>query len=136
MKLEAEAVEEANLGLAPLLDVVLLLLIFFLVTTSFTAPRLDLELPEAVTGAIAGPPQQVVEITADGSLRLDGEPTDLEALGAHFAASAEADELAEMVIRAADATRHGQVIEILDLARSHGLTHVGIEVAAAPRTRP
>ncbi len=132
MRLAADDLEEAQLGLAPLLDVVLLLLIFFLVTTSFAAPRMDLELPEAQSGEIASPSLVVVTVEAAGGLGLDGEAVTTAELAERFASAADAAAgVTELVVRADTEARHGQVVEVLDLARSHGLTRVGIEVAAA-----
>ncbi len=132
MKLPMEEVEEAQLGLAPMLDVVLLLLIFFLVTTSFTAPRMDLELPEALTGEVATPGLFLVSIGADGALELDGDPVEMEALADRLAVGAKESDDTELVVRADAAVDHGRVVEVLDVARREGLTQVGIEVAAAP----
>lgn len=129
MRLAAPEVEEAQLGLAPLLDVVLLLLIFFLVTTSFTAPRIGLELPQATTGAVAPASPLVVEIDARGGIHLDGNAVEADALGGRLAQEREADPGVELVLRAAAAVEHGRVVEVLDVARSRGITHVGIEVA-------
>ena len=134
MKLPAEEIEEAQLGLAPMLDVVLLLLIFFLVTTSFTSPRIGLELPEALTGEIAAVPQLLVTIAEDGALELDGEAIELPALEQRIQSFAREADDPELVVRADDGALHGRVVEVLDLSRAQGITQVGIEVSA-PKPR-
>ena len=120
--------QSANFGLAPLLDVVLLLLIFFVVTTSFTEPRLALELPEAETAAPGEARVLVVSIDADGTLAIGGEPVEQAELDRRLSEAAQADE--ELELRADAATPHGSVVEVLDRARKAGVTRVGI--AATP----
>ena len=65
MRFAREEEEDPGLGITPLVDVVLLLLIFYVVTTSFVKPSLDVMLPEAESGAASSEPApMVVTITA------------------------------------------------------------------------
>jgi len=124
--------EEAGIGLAPLVDVVLLLLIFFLVTTSFREPEIPLSLPRATTGEASGPERVVVSLAENGALRVDGRPVDLEALDAYLTERAGGDAAGgfALEVRADQAVRHGRVVEVLDLARRRGVERLGIAVRA------
>lgn len=62
--------DEAQLDLTPLIDVVFLLLIFFIMATSFTKPVIDIILPES-TSAVKNTRKQeelIISITADGTI--------------------------------------------------------------------
>ena len=78
MKFRRKARENVEINLASLIDVVFILLLFFVVTTTFTREtQLQIDLPEA---ASATPPQPSerkpleVQIAADGSYALNGQP--------------------------------------------------------------
>lgn len=119
--------EEASLGLAPLIDVVLLLLIFFLVTSSFATPRVPLELPPAQTGEAPGPAGLTVTLSEDGGLRIDDRQASLSEL--EQALDAVAGPEAELLLRADRQVPHGRVVEVLDLARRHAVEQIGIAVS-------
>ncbi|MEM7410335.1 MAG: biopolymer transporter ExbD [Myxococcota bacterium] len=125
--------EDNGMGLTPLIDVVFLLLIFFIVATSFNEPRLSLELPAAETAAMSEPVEAVrVEIRNSGEIVVDGETTTLLDLDSLFAKRAGDVDVVEL--RAELAVPHGSVVEVLDRARAHGLTEVSI--AVEPRAGP
>jgi len=138
VRLSRGDVEEAELGLAPLIDVVLLLLIFFLVTTSFATPRIPLELPGA---ASAEPPRDVpftVVLTSGGGLFLDDAPATLADLEARLVG---VSQHIDPAIRAVHVHIHGVgkrffdgygVVgaQELDRARARGVTAIGIAVDA------
>ena len=68
--------EEVTVNLTPLIDVVFLLLIFFMVSTTFTkASQLSIDLPEA-TGEPSETQQEQIEILIDesGQYRVNGQP--------------------------------------------------------------
>jgi len=127
--------EEAGLGLAPLIDVVLLLLIFFLVTSSFAKPEVPLDLPPAETGEAPTPSSLVVTLTEDGALRIDDRPASPAELGERLASAAGPE--TDLLLRADEAVPHGRVVEVLDLARRHAVSKIAIAVApgAAPAAR-
>jgi len=112
--------------MAPLLDVVLLLLIFFVVTTSFTDEQLDITLAEAQTGEASAEDVLIVSVDVDGRLSIGKERVSLARIRESFDL-ARIDRRA-VEIRADDQTRHGQVVELLDLARQTGVPQLGITV--------
>ena len=78
MKFRRRRRESVDIGLAPLIDVVFILLLFFVVTTTFTREtQLRVDLPEAASGT---PPeasevkQLEVLIDVDGNYTLNGKP--------------------------------------------------------------
>lgn len=119
--------------LAPLLDVVLLLLIFFVVTSSFATPTLELELPEAEGRSSTRASALVIAVDATGEIAIEGRPTTLDALESRLR---EAKAQARPVeLRADRATDHEHVVAVLDRAQSVGVVSLAIAVGeASPRS--
>ncbi|MEZ4331638.1 MAG: biopolymer transporter ExbD [Myxococcota bacterium] len=115
--------------LAPLLDVVLLLLIFFVVTSSFATPTLELDLPPADATGSPEPDALVVELDEAGALAVDGVPTALDALASELVAARRDERPVEL--RADRRTAHGHVVAVLDRARSVGVVGLSIAVSNA-----
>jgi len=134
VRLDAPAESDPGIGVAPLLDIVFLLLVFFMVTTSFTVAELPLELADAESATPNPDPREVltVEISGEGVVHLDGAQIEADVLAAAFASEARAGG-SRVVVRADESTPHGRVVSVLDLARREGLRDVSIAVdAAAP----
>lgn len=126
----APARAEANgTPLAPLLDVVLLLLIFFVVTSSFATPTLELDLPPADASGSPETNALVVELDAEGALAVDGERVAKEAL-ASVLDQARRDER-PIELRADRQTAHEHVVGVLDRAQSVGVVGLSIAVSGA-----
>ena len=79
--------EDMSLNLAPMIDVVFLLLIFFMVATTFAEQEkeLGLDLPAAESGDVPADAvdEIVVNILADGTVRIGGQDYDSDALREH-----------------------------------------------------
>ncbi|HYO24239.1 MAG TPA: biopolymer transporter ExbD [Lacipirellulaceae bacterium] len=91
MPLKTQHDEMPNLNLTSLIDVVFLLIVFFMTATKFTDPsrNIDLNLPEVAQGdslSVASKTREVV-IHADGRIALDSEIVTLEQLQAGLAAA-------------------------------------------------
>jgi len=117
------------LELTPLIDVVFLLLIFFMVSTTFVSEDsgLQVELPRSETRDVIPEGSDVaLAISADGSMELDGRPVDLDELKLALKSSAESDSGTMVVVRADKSLSHGKVIEVMDLVRELGLTQFAI----------
>ena len=142
MKFRRKPRENVEIGLAPLIDVVFILLLFFVVTTTFTREtQLQVDLPEAATGT---PPEQTevkqleVVIDVDGKYWLNGKAvlkSDLKSLMAALSKEAEGDNSLPMIISADGKTPHQAVITAMDAAGKLGFAHLRIttvEAQAAP----
>lgn len=77
MKFQRPRRQEVDINLTPLIDVVFLLLIFFMVSTTFTKEtHLEINLPEASTAPPADKQPETIEvvINADGNYSVNGQP--------------------------------------------------------------
>ncbi|MHA6493743.1 ExbD/TolR family protein [Pseudomonas borbori] len=142
MKFRRKPRENVEINLASLIDVVFILLLFFVVTTTFTREtQLKVDLPEAATGT---PPEQTelkqleVLIAADGSYSLNTKAllkSDLEGLMAALQKESAGDNSLPLIISADAKTPHQAVITAMDAAGKLGFAHLRIttvEAQAAP----
>jgi biopolymer transport protein ExbD len=122
------------LELTPLIDVVFLLLIFFMVSTTFISDEggLQVELPRSENRDLIPEGSDVaLAIAADGAMELDGKAVDLEELKRVLRRSAEEDPNTMVVVRADRSLAHGKVVAVMDLVRELGLTHFAIATEGA-----
>ena len=121
--------DPVEINLTPLIDVVFLLLIFFMVSTTFeTRQALELTLPESQAGAPAEPSAPVtLTVDAAGNYRL-GERSlaSLEALHDALADQAPVAREHGLVIEADAATAHADVVAALDQVAMLGIQRVRI----------
>ena len=127
---EAQDGDELVLNLAPLIDVVFLLLVFFMVATTFVEAEreLDLALPETEGGAepAAAPEELVVNVTADGRVVVAGEELSLDALRALLESTARRDPDLPVTVRGDEVARYGAVAAVLGLCQACGLRNTGL----------
>jgi biopolymer transport protein ExbD len=123
MNFRARKQKEVELNLTPLIDVVFLLLIFFMVSTTFqTESEMKINLPAASTAVPAGQNNKVIEISLGGEgyiQFMDLEPRiissiELKQLLLDLPVS---DTPSTVAIRADAEVRHHQVVEVMDIAR-------------------
>jgi biopolymer transport protein ExbD len=109
------------INIAPLVDVVFLLVIFFAVSTSFLdTAGLKLELPTSSSTASREPQDITVLLGADGTLSLDGEFLQAEQLGERLADLIQRSERKLVILRADTSTPHGEVVRVMDTIREAG----------------
>jgi len=117
-----------------LTDIIMNLFIFFFITFSFLATfhktnegQVDVNLPQATASA---PPLEkksmMVSMAKEGTVFLDEIPVTLEQLRTHFQAQKTQEADLTLVIRADKEVPHGRVVEVMDIARTEGLTHLAI----------
>jgi len=131
MKLQSKRAEDPELNLTSLIDVVLLLVIFFMISTTFVQEgRLRVELPEASSAAADRSRQPlVVTITAQGSYRVNeralvnNERATLQAALRQIAGESRAQ---PVTIRADARATHQAVVTAMDVASRLGFTQVNI----------
>ena len=131
MRLQDQEHEEPEINLTSLIDVVFLLLIFFMVSTTFDRQALiRLDLPEAATAESEAVPDLIeIVITAQGQLFV-GDGLVIEPVRAAVQAAL-AERLSErpdapVVLRADAEAPHRLVVLVLDAAAAEGVRRVGI----------
>lgn len=131
MKFPQRHTQEININLTPLIDVVFLLLIFFMVSTTFTREtQLEVDLPQADT-SVEVSEQQTVEIliTADGEYRVNGEALiNTQALTLRLALAKVAGENRDtpLKISADSNATHQSVVTAMDVAGGLGFYKLSI----------
>lgn len=134
MRFEGRSRISTRLDMAPLIDVVFLLLIFFLLTSTYSEPRaIELELPEAESAATAPELPLVVSLAADGTLYIDDEPLaagDNDALRAAISEALAGRRERALTLEADAGARYERVVEILDTAGRAGAE--GVALATRP----
>ena len=131
MNLQPGEDDEPEVNLTPLIDVVFLLLIFFMVSTTFEQQsRIQIELPEATAS-----PEEIEEesieilIDAQGRYFIGDEQvvnTELKTLKSAISKAVGDREIVSVTIRADASTPHQAVITALDATSQLGLTRISL----------
>lgn len=131
MKFRRQTRQDLSVNLTPLIDVVFLLLIFFMVSTTFTREtQLSVDLPEA-TGLQRDEVDRQVEILIDeqGQYRVNGRPlldTRLRTLQAAMYEVSQGDTTLPLVISADAEAAHQAVVRAMDAAGQMGFSRLSI----------
>ena len=131
MKFPRRAQRDNSINLTPLIDVVFLLLIFFMVTTTFTREtRMLISLPEAEAEAMATE-QSTVElvVSKDGSYAVDGQSLinrDIKTIMAALKDASAGNNKMPLVITADALSTHQAVITAMDAAGRLGFETLNI----------
>ena len=132
MNLKPRASEEPDLNLTSLIDVVLLLLIFFMVSTTFVnESQIQIQLPQAGTEAAPQPKRDPIEITiaASGEYRVNGRTllnTSAVTLSAAISKLAGPARDNPVTIRADARTTHQSVVTAMDVVGRLGFRGINI----------
>ncbi len=104
------------MDLTPLIDVVFLLLIFFLLTTAPAPdPTMAVRLPEASSGRTLALPEEVVLfMRSDGTLILEGRRVSVENLSDILREMKKNRNISRVVLKGDTAARYGMVVKVLD----------------------
>ena len=137
MKLQFKRAEDPELNLTSLIDVVLLLVIFFMISTTFVQEgRLRVELPEAGSATTDRSRQPIViTITAQGSYRVNERAlvnNERETLHAALRQVAGESDAQPVTIRADARATHQAVVTAMDVAARLGITQVNIATVSQP----
>jgi len=125
--------ENVAINIAPLVDVVFLLVIFFAVSTTFLETAgLKLELPTSSSTAEREPLDLTILLAADGTLSFRGEELSREQLLERLRGVMADAERKIVVLRADKSTAHGEVVQIMDLIRESGAEGLTVAARANP----
>lgn len=131
MNFKRQRKEELSLNLTPLIDIVFLLLIFFMVSTTFTKENhMSINLPEA-DGEVSDAPKKMVEVVIDrdGQYSINGKAlisNKLITVKQAIEKVSEGDRSLPFIITADAATPHESVVRAMDAAGQLGFSRLSI----------
>lgn len=122
----------STLDLTPVVDVVFNLLIFFALSLNFAATSggINVKLPSATSAEPVKIEQLTINLTKDGSIVYNDDTVDEGELKKKLQEVKDKDSL--VIIRADNDVPHGKVVEIMDIAKSEGLSKLAFAVQASP----
>ncbi|MCE2423946.1 MAG: biopolymer transporter ExbD [Pseudomonadales bacterium] len=124
--------EGAEISVTPLLDIVFIMLIFFIVTTSFNKELgVDLDRPSNAPVEERERSEVIpVRIDANGQIFIDGRPVNAEAIRANIVSGLASKPDATVVVIADRAADSGLMVRVIDQARVAGAENVSVAAAA------
>ncbi len=135
MPLKTQHDEAPTLNLTSMIDVLFLLIIFFMVATKFDEMERNIEVavPEVGQAGDAAPPPRplVVSVLAEGGVELDGSPVTYEELTARLAAARTPLTEPTVVIRGDAQCAFQHVASALSACQQAGISDLGITVRLA-----
>jgi len=109
------------LNVTSLIDVLFLLLIFFMISTTFlSTPAIKLELPKAQNADVVRQKPLTVYIDATGDMFLNDEPVDFPLLEAALKNKLQESEDKAVVLKADSRVSHGLVVHVMDVVKGAG----------------
>ena len=118
-------IKKGQLDIAPLIDVVFLLLIFFMLTSNFIfQPGIKVRLPKAITSEVIPADNIVITVSGQDLLFLNDKPIAIHELVAQLKMAAQENK--SLLIKADTRSSLGRVVEIWDLCRELGIAQVNI----------
>ncbi len=127
MDFEGRARIHSHLDIAPLIDIVFLLLVFFMLTSTFLVPEaIELELPESKTAIATEIQPVVVSLDRAGSLALNGENITLEELQQAIKPLLNSSDDTSITLKSDARTEVQTLLEVMDEIRAAGGINVGL----------
>jgi len=126
----SQAEEEQEINITPMLDVVFIMLIFFIVTASFVKEAgVEVDKPEAHTSQMKEKANILIAIDAAGSIWIDRRKVDARSVRASIERLHAENPQGTVVIQADQTAKMSVLMEVMDAARLAGVSDVAI---AAP----
>ena len=132
MTTEQRDEEDAITGInvTPLVDITLVLLIIFMVTTSYIVKAsIEVDLPKAATGSETQPTSLSIILNRQGDLYLNERPTSHEDLATHVRVELSRNPDLQVLISADTELMYGRVVWLIDLIKQQGVRRYALNVA-------
>ncbi len=121
--------DEAQVDMTPMLDIVFIMLIFFIVTTSFVKEK-GLEVNRPKENQSNNTPSQSLSIRIDenGVINMNGREVDIRRVVANIQTYLAENNTDSAAIQAHEDTEHGVVVEVMNQAKIAGIEKVSVLV--------
>ena len=118
-----------GINVTPMVDVMLVLLVILMVSAVYIVSQsLKVELPKTATSDQPASSPVVVAITKEGNYFFNQKPTDERGLVAELKKARAGNENVSLVLTADREAYHGDVVHVIDLAKTQGITKFAINV--------
>ena len=130
MRIQRRSLKKARIEIIPMIDTIFFLLVFFMISTlSMTQFKgLPVNLPKAASGQPAPAESAAITIDKDGRLLLNQQTVDKTALSEALRQQLAKNADMLVIINADDGVAHGQVVEVIDIARAANVAKMAIAV--------
>ena len=125
---EDSLTSEVGPNLTPMIDMMFLLLIFFLLTSVLARPSIPVALPETETAELSEDPEIVITLFKDGSMLLDNEPVNERTLARKLQRSYAYAPSKGVVIQADRGVLFDNVVQIMDISKKSGAESISFLV--------
>ena len=115
-----------SIDMVPLIYVVFLLLIFFMLTSSFTLPSLQVKLPTAKGQTDTSPEVILVAVDAQGSITIQGSPVPLSQFDETIRALSQGNSDRKIHFRGDQKMNYGLFVDLMDRARQIGIVQFNL----------
>jgi len=128
-KKHTSAEDEAQVDMTPMLDIVFIMLIFFIVTTSFVKER-GLEVNRPKDNQNTNQPSKSLSIQIDqhGTIKMGGREVDIRRVVANTQTFLAENPTDSAAIQAHEDTEHGMVVEVMNQVKEAGIAKVSVLV--------
>jgi biopolymer transport protein ExbD len=119
--------EDAAIDMTPMLDIVFIMLIFFIVTTSFVKEAgIDVNKPDASQATKKPSANIFIAIRANGEVWMDKRMVDVERVGANIERLLAEQPTDMVVIQADKEAKHGVVVQVMNQIKEAGIDKISI----------
>jgi biopolymer transport protein ExbD len=119
--------EDAAIDMTPMLDIVFIMLIFFIVTTSFVKEAgIDVLKPKASNASQKPSANIFVAIKPNGDVWMDKRQVDVERVAANIERMLAEQPTDTVIIQADKEAKHGVVVKVMDAIKSAGIEKISI----------
>ena len=123
----------AEPNVIPMIDIMLVLLIIFMISQPLTRMVMDVQVPPPVTNPQSGPSTQIVlEIAADGSYNINGQPVPKDQLDTQIHAIFDNRPAKVLFMKPAVNRVYQEVIDAMDVVRGAGIQVIGFTPKPGP----
>jgi len=138
MKFTKSPAPPIALQLAPMIDILLLLLCFFIVSWQYSQSETELNVSVPTAQEGADPSRQrgeiIINILADGSILVDSVTVDLAKLSTKLAAIAQVYKNQPVRIRGDGAVPYQRIVEVIDICQKSGIWNISFATQRPPTT--